>query len=137
MIIYMYWTSCKLPVILVKFSWNLKRVKRFSENSHIIFYQYPSSRSRVVPCGRTDGQTDITKLTVAFLNFVKESKNRIRQDILISVEIYARFTVFPQNLAITDCRKKFFFDGPGPLGRYALLIGKYLSTFRRVILPLY
>jgi len=85
---------------------------------------------------RADGHTDITKLTVAFFNFVKESKNRIRQAIANSVEIYARFTVFLQNLAITDCRKKFL-DGSAPLGRYALLIGKYLSTFRRVLLPLH
>jgi hypothetical protein len=33
------------------------------------FHENPSSRRRVVPCGRTDGQTDMTKLIVAFRNF--------------------------------------------------------------------
>jgi hypothetical protein len=29
----------------------------------------PSDGSRVIPCGRTDDQTDMTKLIVAFRNF--------------------------------------------------------------------
>ena len=33
------------------------------------FHENPSSRRRVVPCGRMDGQTDMTKLIVAFRNF--------------------------------------------------------------------
>jgi len=36
----------------------------------------PSIGSRVVPCGQTDGRTDMTKLLVAFINFVKASKNK-------------------------------------------------------------
>jgi hypothetical protein len=39
------------------------------------FHENPSSGSRVVPCGRTNGQTDMTKVTVAFGNFVKERRN--------------------------------------------------------------
>jgi hypothetical protein len=38
----------------------------------------PSSGSRIVPCGRRDRQTDrhdMTKLTVAFRNFGKATKN--------------------------------------------------------------
>jgi len=31
----------------------------------------PSSGSRVVPCGRTEGQTDTTKLIVDFRKFAK------------------------------------------------------------------
>ena len=31
----------------------------------------PSSGSRVVPCGQTEGRTDMTKLTVAFRNFAR------------------------------------------------------------------
>ena len=37
--------------------------------SNIIFHENPSNGSRFVPCGRTDRQTDTTKLTVAFRNF--------------------------------------------------------------------
>ena len=33
------------------------------------FHDNPLSGSGVVPCGRTDGQTDISKLIVAFRNF--------------------------------------------------------------------
>jgi hypothetical protein len=44
---------------------------------NIKFRENPSSRSRVVPCGRTDGdgQTDVTKLIVAFRNFASARKN--------------------------------------------------------------
>jgi len=42
----------------------------FEKYSIIKFEEIPSSGSRVLPCGQTDGQT--TKITVAFLNFAKE-----------------------------------------------------------------
>jgi hypothetical protein len=42
---------------------------------NIKFHQNPSSGSRVVPCGRTDGQTEITKLIVTFRNFVNVLEN--------------------------------------------------------------
>ena len=38
------------------------------ELSYIKFSENPSIGSRVVPCGRTDGHTDMTKLIVAFRN---------------------------------------------------------------------
>jgi len=41
------------------------------------FHENPSSGSRVVPCGRTDGPTDATKLIVAFGNFVNAHKNDV------------------------------------------------------------
>ena len=37
--------------------------------SNIKFHKNPSIGSRVVPCGWTGGQADITKLIVAFRNF--------------------------------------------------------------------
>jgi len=37
--------------------------------SNVKFHEYPSSGSRVVQCGRTDGRTHMTKLTVASSNF--------------------------------------------------------------------
>ena len=51
-------SSCKVTVFLVGFQWNLNFLDRFSKNSSIKFYQNPSSGSRVVACGRTDGRTD-------------------------------------------------------------------------------
>ena len=43
-----------------------------------MFYQNPSSGSRVVPCGKTDRRTDRQtdmKLIVAFRNFANASRN--------------------------------------------------------------
>jgi len=37
----------------------------------------PSCGSRVVPFGQTDGQTDMTKISVAFRNILKEHKKQI------------------------------------------------------------
>ena len=50
----------------------------FVKQSNIKFHENPSSGSRVIPCGRTDRRTDrrtdMTKLTVAFRNFMNELK---------------------------------------------------------------
>jgi tRNA U38,U39,U40 pseudouridine synthase TruA len=43
--------------------------------SNIKFHENPSSGSRVVPCGRTDGGTDMMKLVVAFHTFENKPKN--------------------------------------------------------------
>ena len=43
--------------------------KQISENySNIKFHENPSDGSPVVPCGRTERRTDMTKLIVAFRN---------------------------------------------------------------------
>ena len=49
----------------------------FEKSLNIKFHQNPSSGSRDVLCGRigTDGQTDMTKLIVAFRNFANAPKN--------------------------------------------------------------
>jgi len=47
----------------------------FEKYSNIKFHENPSSGSRVVPCGRTDGQTDRTMLIVASSNFANTPKN--------------------------------------------------------------
>ena len=70
--------SYKLPVILVAFWLNLNFLDRFSKKAQIQCHQNPSSGSRVVPCGRVGGQTDITKLTVAFRNFANAHKKSKR-----------------------------------------------------------
>jgi hypothetical protein len=56
----------------------------FEQYTNITFHENPSGGSRVVPCGRTDRQTeggtdgqretDMTKLIVAFRNFAKARK---------------------------------------------------------------
>ena len=45
--------------------------KYFEKCSNFKFHENPSIRNRVVPCG----QTDMTKLTVAFHNFAEAPKN--------------------------------------------------------------
>jgi hypothetical protein len=53
----------------------------FDKSSSVKFHEIPSSGSRVVRCGRTDGPTDgrrqtyMTKLIVAFRNFANAPKN--------------------------------------------------------------
>ena len=47
----------------------------YEKHSIIKFHENPSSGSRVVPSGQTEGQTDMTKLIAAFRNFVNSPKN--------------------------------------------------------------
>jgi hypothetical protein len=47
----------------------------FFKNSNIKFYSNPSSKSRVVLCGRTDRHTHMIKLIVDFRYFAKAPKN--------------------------------------------------------------
>ena len=42
---------------------------------NIKFHENPAIGSQVVPCGRTDGRTDVTKPRVAFHNLVNAPKN--------------------------------------------------------------
>jgi len=48
----------------------------FEKSSNIKFHENPSSGSRVVPCGRAYGRTDMTKISVAFRNFAKTPKTQ-------------------------------------------------------------
>ena len=53
--------SCKFPVILVRFLMKLKFSKpifKKKKTSNIECHKNQSSRSRVLPCGWTDGRTD-------------------------------------------------------------------------------
>jgi hypothetical protein len=47
----------------------------FWKYSNVKFHENPPSGSRVVPCGQTDGRTEMTKLLVAFCNFASVSTN--------------------------------------------------------------
>ena len=54
----------------------------FEKVLNIKFHQNPFIRSRIVPRGQTDGQTDMTKLIVAFRNFANApKKSRIAADV--------------------------------------------------------
>jgi hypothetical protein len=46
----------------------------FGKPSNIKFQENLSSGSRVAPCGRANGQTDMTELIVAFRNFANAPK---------------------------------------------------------------
>jgi len=47
----------------------------FEKYSNIGFHENFSSVSRTVPCRETNGETDMTKLTVAFRNFANAPKS--------------------------------------------------------------
>jgi hypothetical protein len=66
-------SSCKVPLILVGFQWNLNFLDRFSKKAHI------SSLIKIRPVGdklfHTDRMKDITQVIVAFPNFANALKN--------------------------------------------------------------
>jgi len=49
----------------------------FEKYSNIKFHEDSSRGNRIVPCGETDGRTDMTKLMVAFGNFTKAPKDAL------------------------------------------------------------
>ena len=57
-----YWSSCTVPVIVVRIRWKLNFSTGFEMYSNIKLHEIPSSESRVVPSGWahrwTNGQTD-------------------------------------------------------------------------------
>jgi hypothetical protein len=70
MIINVYWSSCKIPFYSCPISMKNEFSKQsFEKYSDIKFHKNPSSGSRVVPRGLMDGQTDMTRLIVAFSQF--------------------------------------------------------------------
>jgi hypothetical protein len=58
----------------------------FEKVSNIKFHQNPYSGSRVVPCRRTDGQTDM-ELIVAFRNFANAPKNLTHREQFASLSL--------------------------------------------------
>jgi hypothetical protein len=73
MIEIVYWSSCKIPLILVRVQKHLNFLDRFSKNTQIPNFM------KIRPVGdelfRADGRTGTTKLIVIFRNFSKAPKN--------------------------------------------------------------
>jgi len=69
----MYIGLLKYPLFFSDFNETLIFATNFRNYSK--FHEDPSSGSRVVSCGRTDGPTDRTELVVAFRNLSNTHKN--------------------------------------------------------------
>jgi hypothetical protein len=67
----------KYPFFLSDFNETGVFSTNFQKYSNIEFHENPSSGSRVVPCGRTEGYADVTKLLFAFRSFMKAPKNEV------------------------------------------------------------
>ena len=80
-----YWSSRKLPVILVRFWLNLHFRYIFSKNTQIS--NFTKIRQVGAEFFQADGRTDMTKLIVAFHNFVNAHKNWKR----MAFEVWMKF----------------------------------------------
>ena len=76
MITNVHWSSCKVPVILVRLLWNWNLLERFLKNNKISHFMKirPAGAELLHAGGRMDRQKDMTKLIVALRNFAKAPK---------------------------------------------------------------
>jgi len=66
-VIHEHWSSCKVPVILVRFQWNFQFLNRFFEKrTNIKFHKNHSRGNRVVPHRRTDRHEEASSLFSKF-----------------------------------------------------------------------
>jgi len=87
MLVFTFSTCYSCP-ILVKVAFSRQF---FETNSNIKFHENPSSGSRVVPCGETDGQTDRhTEVNSRFRNFVNAPKNETLKETSILVKTLSK-----------------------------------------------
>jgi len=66
--------SCHILKTFAFFSTDFSKYPQISN-----FHENPSSGNRVLPFGRTDGRTDMTKLAVAFRSFTNAPKKKDRK----------------------------------------------------------
>jgi len=64
----------KCPLLLSDLNETWIFLTDFYKYSNAKFNENPSSGSRVVQCGQTDGRTDVTELIVTFRNFANAPK---------------------------------------------------------------
>jgi hypothetical protein len=98
------------------FLWDINETRIFStifENPYIKFNKNASSESRVVPCGQTDGHTNMTKLVVTLHNFCARAKN---------------CAFFPY-----DSHSTRWFFPPLQQSRMSILREHFLVVFRKLI----
>jgi hypothetical protein len=71
-----YYSSCKVPFILIRFQWNFSILDTFSKNPQISNFMKirPAGAELFHGDGRPERRKNITKLTVAFRNFAKAPK---------------------------------------------------------------
>jgi hypothetical protein len=106
-IINVHRSSCKMPfyscLILMKLEFSPQFFEKYST---IKLHENPGSR--VVPCGQTEGRTDMTKLIVAFRNSANAPKVQLRTYIAI---IPTCFSCQPplSGRTFTFCRNKIRF----------------------------
>ena len=83
--------TCPVHLILLDFEMDWAcgaySTYMFAKSSNTKFHENPSPGSRVDPCGRTDRQTDMTKLRVAFRSFANAPKKR-------NVSLNVKYTSF-------------------------------------------
>jgi hypothetical protein len=74
-----YWSPCRVPIILVWFKWNLNFLDSCSKNTQTShFTEIHSVGTKLFNADRRkDGRTDAMKLIVAFRNFANAPKNLI------------------------------------------------------------
>ena len=88
----------------LEFSWQI-----FEESSNVKFNENLSSGSRVITCGLAGGQTDLTKLVVAFRNFANAPRKNTKNSETLFVgdgsQLFADFRFSRGTLESNPCEK--------------------------------